>query len=112
MSESGIDFVVKRGAGDIFVIGRPVSVLHTQGKYVPGESAEQWRGEGHVEPIALQDLLQTIPHYTITNMIASKRIEKELEEAGTGESEQVSQVSDSCPCGSVKNGWRSEGFHV
>jgi hypothetical protein len=92
VSEAGIDFVVKRGSGDIFVIGRPVSVLHTQGKYVPGETAEQWRGEGHVEPVPLKDLLQKIPHYTMSGMIASKRIEKEMEEDSSTAEENVSEV--------------------
>jgi hypothetical protein len=70
---------MKKGSGtcDALADGRPVSVLHLQGRYVPGETAEQWRGEGYCERLPLHDLLERLPHYTITSMVGSKRIEKE-----------------------------------
>jgi hypothetical protein len=44
---------------------------------MPGETAEQWRGEGSCERVPLQDFMDRLPHYTITAMVSSKRIEKE-----------------------------------
>jgi hypothetical protein len=77
--KKGIDFVMKKGSGtcDALADGRPVSVLHLQGRYVPGGTAEQWRGEEYCEQLSLYDLLERLPHYTITSMVGSKRIEKE-----------------------------------
>ena len=79
MSPEGIDFVMKKGSGtcDSLAAGRPLSILHLQGRYMPGETAEQWRGEGYCERKPLEDLLDRLPHYTITAMVSSKRIEKE-----------------------------------
>ena len=79
VSEKGIDFVMKKGSGtcDALAQGRPLAILHLQGRYVPGETAEQWRGEGHCKRLPLDDMLGRLPHYTITGMVSSKRIEKE-----------------------------------
>jgi hypothetical protein len=45
---------------------------------MPGETAEQWRGEGFCERMTLtQELLGTLPSYTVTSMVACKRLEKE-----------------------------------
>lgn len=44
---------------------------------MPGETAEQWRGEGTCERVPLENLMDRLPHYTITAMVSSKRIEKE-----------------------------------
>jgi hypothetical protein len=70
---------MKKGSGtcDALADGRPISILHLQGRYVPGETAEQWRGEGYCEPLPLNDLLERLPHYTITAMVGSKRMENE-----------------------------------
>jgi hypothetical protein len=86
ISEQGIDFVVKRGSGPskAFAAGRPVSILHLQGKYVAGEHAEQWRGEGHCETLPLQDIVHVIPHYTITGMMAARRIANEKSAVDSG----------------------------
>jgi hypothetical protein len=79
VSEKGIDFVMKKGSGtcDALANGRPIAILHLQGRYVPGETAEQWRGEGSCKRLPLDDMLDRLPHYTITGMVSSKRIEKE-----------------------------------
>jgi hypothetical protein len=57
---------------------QPLAVLFSQGKYVPGQSAEQWRGEGQCVKIPLTDILHCVPRYTVTGMLVSKRIEKEF----------------------------------
>jgi hypothetical protein len=82
ISPKGIDFVVKRGSGtcDALASGRPVAILHLQGRYMPGETAEQWRGEGCCERIPLDDLIGLLPHYTIASMVTSKRVENETPE--------------------------------
>jgi len=79
VSEEGIDFVMKKGSGtcDSLASGRPLAILHLQGRYLPGETAEQWRGEGHCERLPLNDLMDLLPHYTVASMVSSKRIEKE-----------------------------------
>ena len=80
ISPEGIDFVMKKGSGtcDSLAAGRPLAFLHLQGRYMPGEAAEQWRGEGFCERMALtEELLGKLPSYTVTSMVASKRLEKE-----------------------------------
>ena len=74
-------------------LGNPVSILHLQGRYLPGESAEQWRGEGVCERMPLEGLLDRLPHYTVTSMVASKRIELEKGNAVHELQEGVSDVS-------------------
>ena len=44
---------------------------------MPGEQAEQWRGEGHCQRIPLDDLVMVLPQYTTASMLSSRRIEKE-----------------------------------
>lgn len=78
---------------DALAAGRPVAMLHLQGRYRPGETAEQWRGEGVCEKIPLEEMLDILPHYTMTGMIGSKRIEKEKGELVKELSENVSGVS-------------------
>ena len=82
VSPDGIDFVMKKGSGtcDSLAAGRPIAILHLQGRYMPGETAEQWRGEGSCERLPLDDFMNLLPHYTIAAMVSSKRIEKENEE--------------------------------
>lgn len=79
VSPKGIDFCVKQGScsSKSFSAGNAVSIMYSQGKYVPGEKAEQWRAEGHCEKLNLLDILEHIPHYTITGMVASKRSARE-----------------------------------
>eukprot|EP00980_Cylindrotheca_fusiformis_P024493 scaffold11961_cov122-Cylindrotheca_fusiformis.AAC.5 len=79
ISGDGIDFVMKKGSGtcDSLASGRPLSLLYMQGRYVPGESAEQWRGEGSCQKQPLSEVLEVLPHYTMVAMIGSKRIELE-----------------------------------
>lgn len=57
---------------------------------MPGESAEQWRGEGYCERIPLDDLIDLLPHYTIASMVSSKRIEREKPEILEGIKSDVS----------------------
>lgn len=73
---------MKKGSGtcDSLAAGRPIAILHLQGRYMPGETAEQWRGEGSCERLPLDDFMNLLPHYTIASMVSSKRIEKENEE--------------------------------
>ena len=82
VSQDGIDFVMKKGSGtcDSLAAGRPIAILHLQGRYMPGETAEQWRGEGQCERLPLDDIMKLLPHYTIASMVSSKRIEKENSE--------------------------------
>jgi len=90
VSTEGIDFVMKKGSGtcDSLAAGRPISILHLQGRYLPGETAEQWRGEGFCERMVLtKEMLDILPSYTITSMIASKRLELE-------KGEQVQELQD------------------
>lgn len=79
VSPAGIEFVMKKGCqtAESLSMEQPLSVLYTQGKYVPGQSAEQWRGEGLCEKIDLDEVLHCLPHYTITGMVVSKQIELE-----------------------------------
>ena len=79
VSPEGIDFVMKKGSGtcDSLASGRPLAILHLQGRYLPGETAEQWRGEGSCERLPLDDLMDLLPHYTVAAMVSSKRIENE-----------------------------------
>lgn len=81
VSDLGIDFVVKKGTstGRAFNTGCPVSILVQTGRYIPGESAEQWRGEGHCEALPLTDIIEVVPDYTVSHMVASRRIELEEE---------------------------------
>lgn len=76
VTEAGIDFCVKQGGGSSkkFAAGNAVSILHSHGNYLPGEKAEQWRADGHCEKIPLKEILDKVPSYTITSMVASKRI--------------------------------------
>lgn len=79
VSPRGIDFVTKRGSkvSECLAMEQPVATLYSIGKYIPGESAEQWRGEGHCEKLPLTDVLHCLPNYTVTGMLVSKRIEQE-----------------------------------
>ena len=101
ISDAGIDFVMKKGSGtcDSLAQGRPLSFLHLQGRYMPGETAEQWRGEGVCErmPVLQEDILKKLPSYTVVSMVASKRLENE--KGGTGEA-----VSDSFDVSTVVDG--------
>ena len=101
ISDAGIDFVMKKGSGtcDSLANGRPLSFLHLQGRYMPGETAEQWRGEGVCErmPVLQEEILKKLPSYTVVSMVAAKRLENEM--AGNNEttngSFDVSKASSS-----------------
>jgi len=66
---------------------RPVSFLHSIGQYKPGENFEQWRAEGICLPLALKEIMDIVPQYTIAGMIAVKR--KEIEDAEHHESRNL-----------------------
>jgi hypothetical protein len=87
ITNAGIDFVMKQGSGTAQSVagGTPVALLHQQGKFLPGEHAEQWRGEGVCNTIDLGHVLDLIPHFTVTSMVASSRIaaEKQVDAAET-----------------------------
>ena len=82
---------MKKGSGtcDALRDGRPMSILHLQGRYVPGETAEQWRGEGFCEVMPLPEILEQLPHYTITAMLSSKRVEKEKASNGSDDGRTI-----------------------
>jgi len=69
--------------------GSPISILYQEGKFLPGQSAEQWRGEGYCETIPLSDIIDLVPLFTATSMIASCRI-KELSSASSTPQTDVS----------------------
>lgn len=97
VSDAGIDFVMKKGSGtcDSLATGRPLSFLHLQGRYMPGETAEQWRGEGFCErmPVLEPDILEKLPSYTVVSMVAAKRLERELSSASGDAGNGVLDVS-------------------
>ena len=88
---------MKKGSGtcDSLAAGRPVAILHLQGRYMPGEIAEQWRGEGHCERLPLDDFMDFMPNYTIASMVSSKRIEKENPELLAKTSDGVRKITKS-----------------
>jgi hypothetical protein len=76
ITPAGIDFVLKSTspASISASAALPVSIKYQEGKFLPGQSAEQWRGEGYCEKIPLAEIVELIPLYTATSMIASCRI--------------------------------------
>lgn len=83
ITTAGIDFVLKRGSptAESVANGHPVAIMHQKGHFLPGESAEQWRGEGHCDRLALGDILDLIPNFTVTSMVASSRFAAEGDDA-------------------------------
>lgn len=79
VTQAGIDFVVKRGSmvADTMRRGQELSFLHTHGVFLPGQSAEQWRGEGLCLALPLSEVITEVPHFVITSMVGSKRIAQE-----------------------------------
>ncbi|GAX25107.1 hypothetical protein FisN_10Lh308 [Fistulifera solaris] len=75
VSPAGFDMIFKAGGATAqkLLESTPVSLLHTQGRFVPGESAEQYRGEGFCVPIPLADLQEELPVFSLTGMMASRR---------------------------------------
>ena len=70
---------------------------------MPGETAEQWRGEGFCERMVLSpELLNNLPSHTITNMVASKRLEKEKGDMVKELNDGVSGVRFTCALGHLE----------
>jgi hypothetical protein len=92
VSVDGIDFVMKRTSPTSVsaTAGLPVSFMYQEGKFLPGQSAEQWRGEGYCETIPLADISDLIPSFTATSIIASCRIAAEV----NGETAKVVGIAD------------------
>lgn len=96
---------MKRGSATSDAIATsdlPIAVLHSQGKYLPGEKSEQWRGEGHCAELPLSRVLDLIPHWTITSLVGSKRLANEykdhpelLHESVSGERNEMLNKSHS-----------------
>jgi len=61
----------------LFVKDKQISFLHTFGKYLPGEKVEQWRATGYCTPLKLDEVLDHLPEYTVVEMVASVRANKE-----------------------------------
>lgn len=80
VSDKGIDFVMKnRGAASdvLFMKDQQLSFLFTVGKYLPGQTIQQWRSQGLCEPIRLKEIIDHVPPFTIVEMVASVRANKE-----------------------------------
>ena len=80
ISEKGIDFLMKnRGHASnlLFLKDQYVSFLFTHGKYEPGEKVEQWRAKGLCQPLRLKEVIDYAPEFTIVEMVASMRANKE-----------------------------------
>lgn len=91
VSDLGIDFVVKQGSAQhSFQTGRPVSILAQTGRYKAGETAQQWRGDGHCDILPLEDVLDVVPGFTVTHMVAAKRMEQEDGTVSESESHRAS----------------------
>uniref|UniRef100_A0A7S4VZY1 Uncharacterized protein n=2 Tax=Ditylum brightwellii TaxID=49249 RepID=A0A7S4VZY1_9STRA len=81
ITKHGIDYVTrKHDSSSSSSLPPPQSILYTMGKYKPGETMEQWRGEGYSQELGLQEILDCVPHYTIVEMIASQRGRLELQD--------------------------------
>jgi hypothetical protein len=76
ITPDGIDFVMKSTSPASISAkdGSSVSILYQEGKFLPGQAAEQWRGEGYCETIPLVEIVHLVPTFTKTSMIASCRI--------------------------------------
>lgn len=87
IDKAGVDFVVKRGSmiSESLASGHPVAFMYQQGRFLPGENAEQWRGEGSCDQLKLGEVLDLIPHFVVTSMVASTRIAAEESEAASSE---------------------------
>jgi hypothetical protein len=85
ISATGIDFVLKRGSATASAIaaGQPVSMLSQQGRFLHGEHSEQWRGEGSCQTLPLGEILEWIPHFVVTSMVASTKLANEDGSAST-----------------------------
>ena len=72
MTENGIDFVTKKRS-NLVKSQKPLSLLYVDGRYHAGEVVMQWRAEGICEEIELLSVINKIPSYTRTEMVASSR---------------------------------------
>lgn len=79
ISKDGIDFVCKKKSDSIFDHKRPVSFIYTEGQYKPGHHVIQWRGDGFCEKIDLDQVLEHVPEYSITEIVASCRARRDIQ---------------------------------
>lgn len=95
LSHAGIDFILKATSPTAkqLATGQGIAFLHTQGHFLPGESAEQWRGEGTCHTLSLddKDLVSILPHHTLISMIGSLRLERENAKAANKNINLVSE---------------------
>jgi len=79
VSTLGIDFVIKRGSdsSQSLAAGQAASIVALHGRYLAGENSEQWRAEGYCEELPLEEIIDVVPHSTLTNIVACKRIHDE-----------------------------------
>jgi len=113
VSKDGIDFCTKKNTAPSYDIKidkkQPMSILHVQGRHVPGETTEQWRGEGYCEPIPLNSVINALPNYTITNMVSAKRLEEELRnEANNSEEKRINVDNKKCHLTEIVQQTRAE----
>lgn len=99
ITPSGIDFVVKRGStvADALSRGQELSFLYTQGLFLPGQSAEQMRGEGLCLALPLAEVIAEIPHFVITSMVGSTRIAAEGRKGWPVDEEQAEAAAPTEP---------------
>lgn len=71
-----------------------VSFLYTEGKYLPGQTVQQWRAQGVCSPIRLVEVLQYAPTSTIVEMVASVRANKEGDESHGKDDMDASHILD------------------
>lgn len=100
VSEHGIDFCLKRTSPIAQALGdkdTQVSFLYTRGSFVPGNSAEQWRGEGPCVEVDIAQVADLIPRFTLASIVGSTRFQKEkANQNGLGKGNlEPPQVSES-----------------
>ena len=79
VSPAGIDVISKAKKANV---EDKCSFLHTQGHFLPGEAAEQWRGEGSFAKLELTpEFLDILPSHTVTGMVAAQRLRTEASSA-------------------------------
>ncbi len=81
VSASGIDYVVLRrrpGARPTLDKGSDAAaIVHVAGVYPspPGETCEQWRAEGRVSSIPVENMFETVPLWSLAQVLAVERAE-------------------------------------
>ena len=51
-----------------------------------GQSSEQWRAEGHCEELPVREIMDVVPMYSLSNMMAAEKLRRELHSHSMDES--------------------------